>query len=102
MSKNEGGAMDREQIEEYNRQQKKQEPDFLLKSDRSLDTRIEGLVAIKNIINPRMSMSTFHRRHRRHLDYILMEDRDAWRTNRPRYFTYLRLIYHYLLSIRKV
>lgn len=94
--------MNKEQLQEYNNKQRKREIDFLLKSDGNLDERIEGLRAIKDIINPRMSMATFYRRHRPHIEYILFQDIDAWRTNRPKYFTYLRLIYHYLLSTIKI
>lgn len=75
--------------------------DGLLPS-RLLDERIEGLEAIKNIINPHMSMRTFYKRHRPHLDYILFVDKDHWRRKAPRYFTFRRLVYHYMLSKRVI
>jgi hypothetical protein len=92
--------MDRKDFEEYNEQRR--ETNLILKSDRSLDERIVGIQAIKDVINPKMSMATFYKRHRQHMDYILFIDQDAWRTNRPRYFSFRRLIYHYLLKRRVV
>jgi hypothetical protein len=77
------------------------DPDGLL-PESYLDQRIEGLEAIKNIINPHMSMATFFVRHRPNLDYILFIDKDNWRTNRPKFFTYRRLIYHYMLKTRVI
>lgn len=97
---NRGGAMDRKDVEEY--YFKKREIDLLSAPDPGLDERIEGLRTIKDIISPRMSMTTFYRRHRPHLDYILFIDQDAWRHNTPKFFTYRRLIYHYMLKRRRI
>ena len=92
--------MDGKDVEEY--YLKKREIDLLSQSDRSLDERIEGLDAIRKVINPHMSRSTFYKRHRPHLDYILLEDTDALRKNRPRFFTWRRLILSYMLKRRKI
>ena len=94
--------MNREQIEAYNKKKREQEINLLSKSDSSLDERIAGLDAIRKVINPHMSRSAFYRRHRKQLDFILFEDVDAWRTGRPKFFTYRRLIYFYMLKIRKI
>jgi hypothetical protein len=78
------------------------ELDLLDGEDGLLDERIEGLAAIKNIINPRMSMGTFYARHRQEIDYILFVDKDHWQRNTPRFFTFRRLVYHYMLKRRVV
>jgi hypothetical protein len=92
--------MDKKDFEEY--YERKKEIDLLSESERSLDERIEGLRAIKDIISPRMSMTTFYARHRAEIDYILFVDKDHWRTGRPKFFTFRRLIYHYMLKRRVV
>jgi hypothetical protein len=92
--------MDREHIEAY--EARKREMNLLSESDDGLDERIEGLDAIRAVINPHMSRSAFYRRHRQALDYILLVDVDHWRTGRPKYFTFRRLIYHYMLKQRKI
>lgn len=94
--------MDREKIEAYNREQRKRTLDFLIKSDCALDERISGLDAIRREINPYMSRTTFYRRHRRGIDFILFEDIDHWRTGRPRFFTTRRLLYYYMIGRRKI
>jgi hypothetical protein len=79
------------------------ELDLLDGEDGLLDERIEGLEAIKNIINPRMSMPTFYARHRADIDYILFVDKDHIRHGKTaRFFTFRRLVYHYMLKRRVV
>ena len=92
--------MNREELEAYSYE--KMKFNLLSQSDYSLDERIEGLDAIRKVINPHMSRSTFYKRHRYHMDYILFEDQDHWRTGRSKFFTFRRLIYHYMLQVRKI
>ena len=64
--------------------------------------RLEGMDEIRKAIYPTMSKSTFYLRHRKNIEYLLMERVDHWR-RRPRvckYFTFREFIYHYLIDKR--
>ena len=92
--------MNREQIEQYYGSIYK--INLLSQSDASLDERIEGLDAIRKVLSPHMSRTTFYKRHRYRMSYILFEDRDWWRNGRPKFFTFRRLILDYMVKTNKI
>jgi hypothetical protein len=58
--------------------------------------RLEGMDEIRKAINPKMSKSTFYRRHRKGLDDILIE-RSYWLRLRPRAFRYFTFGWFYTI-----
>lgn len=71
------------------------------------DERVEGLEAIRKVIDPTMTEKTFNRHWRRKVDPILMEHKYWYRERRMgrpghKYFTFRRLIYGVMLAERKI
>jgi hypothetical protein len=65
--------------------------------------RLEGMDAIREVIDPNMSKSTFYRRHRKDIEYILIERENWWKKPvRCKYFTFRRLLYAYMLNKKVV
>jgi hypothetical protein len=64
--------------------------------------RLEGFDAIRKCLDPEMSHSYFYKYHRQKIGYILMRRRKiarfARRGPKPRYFTFKRLLLHYMLD----
>jgi hypothetical protein len=62
--------------------------------------RLDGMDAIRMAMDPLMSKSTFYRRHRKEIDYILIERENWWRRRprAPRYFTFRRLLMAHMLK----
>ena len=66
--------------------------------------RLEGLVEIRRAIDPEMTSYTFYKYWRRYLDPILIERTkfSVRGENKPRYFTYRRLLYAMVLQRGRV
>ena len=63
--------------------------------------RLDGMTAIRDYIDPRMSLETFYRYWRKRLEPILMEHPQWGKHRRKRYFTYKRLILAIMLEYLK-
>jgi hypothetical protein len=65
--------------------------------------RLEGIEAIREAIDPKMSRRTFYRCWRWRIAPILMEYSRWWERNPPiRYFTFRRLLYRIMLETYKI
>jgi hypothetical protein len=67
--------------------------------------RIEGMVAIRKYIDPEMSATTFYRKHRKGIEHALIkrEHRFDGRGGVKRsYFTFKRLLIHYMLKRKTI
>ena len=68
--------------------------------------RLEGMEAIRKYIDPEMSETSFYRYHRKHIDHLLMKRRQILRNRRRgrkmEYFTFKRLVIHYMLELEEI
>ena len=67
------------------------------------DERVEGMEEIRNVVDPKMGMTTFYRKWRRYLEPIIMEYSQWWRRpDRIRYFSFCRLILGRMIQRRRI
>lgn len=67
------------------------------------DERVEGMHAIRKVVDPRMGQAKFYRHWRKYLEPVILEYNQWWlRPDRIRYFSFRRLIIGKMIERRKI